>query len=131
MALAILDRSPEKGNEYLPGLKEDVTEMTRLTDDLLQLAREDLLAKTTVAGPTNVAAAVSLAGLGLDQTIVCVVADPSIERSTHEVVAEGEFGRLRFSIEGIPTPENRRTGRLVAMSVVHALRRRTAPLVIG
>src|SRR5436190_19334150 len=61
VALAILDRSPENGCEYLPGLKEDVTEMTRLTDDLLQLAREDLLAKTTVARPTSVAAAVQRA----------------------------------------------------------------------
>ena len=78
----------------------------------------------------NVAAAVSLAGIGLDRTEVCVIADPSIERNRHEVVAEGEFGWLRFEIASIPT-ENPRTGRLVAMSIVHALRRRRAPLVIG
>ena len=58
VALAILDRSPEKGSAYLAGLKEDVTEMTRLTDDLLQLAREELMAQTAVARPTNVAGAV-------------------------------------------------------------------------
>jgi aspartate dehydrogenase len=78
----------------------------------------------------NVAAAVSLAGVGLDATVVRVTADPSIERNTHDVVAEGAFGTLRFSIQNIPT-DNPRTGRLVAMSVVHALRKRSAPLVIG
>jgi aspartate dehydrogenase len=79
----------------------------------------------------NVAAAVSLAGLGLDRTTVCVVADPSLARNTHEVVAEGTFGELRFEIRGIPTEDNPRTGRIVAMSVVHTLRRLNAPLVIG
>jgi aspartate dehydrogenase len=79
----------------------------------------------------NVAAAVSLAGLGLDNTTVCVVADPSLVRNTHEVVAEGTFGELRFEIRGIPSDANPRTGRIVAMSVVHTLRRLRAPLVVG
>jgi aspartate dehydrogenase len=79
----------------------------------------------------NVAAAVSLAGLGLDRTQVRVVADPTLERNCHEVVAEGDFGRLRFEIENVPTDDNPRTGRLVAMSVVQALRRRRARLQVG
>ena len=79
----------------------------------------------------NVAAAVSLAGIGLDRTEVRVVADPELTRNTHEVVAEGTFGELRFHIQGIPTDENPRTGRIVAMSVVSTLRRLRAPLVIG
>ncbi|MBV9327411.1 MAG: aspartate dehydrogenase [Chloroflexi bacterium] len=79
----------------------------------------------------NVAAAVSLAGVGLDRTEVRVIADPSLERNRHEVVAEGDFGRLRFEIENVPSADNPRTGRLVAMSVVQALRRRQARLIIG
>jgi aspartate dehydrogenase len=79
----------------------------------------------------NVAAAVSLAGLGLDRTEVCVIADPNVKRNQHEVVAEGAFGRLRFEIQNVPTDENPRTGRLVAMSIVHALRARRAPLSVG
>jgi aspartate dehydrogenase len=79
----------------------------------------------------NVAAAVSLAGLGLDRTEVCVIADPSVNRNQHEVVAEGTFGELRFEIRNIPSDDNPRTGRLVAMSVLHALRQRHANLVVG
>jgi aspartate dehydrogenase len=66
----------------------------------------------------NVAAAVSLAGIGLDRTEVCVIADPKVDRNRHEVVAQGVFGELRFEISNIPSDENPRTGRLVAMSVV-------------
>jgi aspartate dehydrogenase len=79
----------------------------------------------------NVAAAISLAGIGLDRTEVCVVADPTIDRNSHEVVAEGEFGELRFEIRNIPTDDNPRTGRLVAMSILHCLRRRSAAVVVG
>jgi aspartate dehydrogenase len=79
----------------------------------------------------NVAAAVALAGLGLDRTVVCVIADPGVNRNRHEVVAEGEFGQLRFEIANVPSEGNPKTGKLVAMSVVHALRRRSASLVVG
>jgi aspartate dehydrogenase len=79
----------------------------------------------------NVAAAVSLAGIGLDRTEVCVIADPSVDRNSHEVVAEGDFGNLRFEIHNIPTEANPKTGRLVAMSIVQALRKRHAPMVVG
>jgi aspartate dehydrogenase len=79
----------------------------------------------------NVAAAVSLAGIGFDRTELVVVADPGIDRNRHEVVAEGAFGSLRFEIANVPSDENPRTGRIVAMSVVRALRDRQSGLVVG
>lgn len=79
----------------------------------------------------NVAAAVSLAGLGLDDTEVCVIADPTVDRNQHEVEVTGTFGWMKFEIRGIPTEENPKTGRIVAMSVVSNLLRRTEPLRIG
>lgn len=79
----------------------------------------------------NVAAAVSLAGIGLDATEVCVIADPSVDRNRHEVEVQGTFGWLKFEIRGIPTEENPKTGRIVAMSVVRQLLSRRAPIVVG
>ena len=78
----------------------------------------------------NVCAAVSLAGVGLDRTEMCIVADPGVERNQHEVVAEGEFGRLRFEIQNVPT-EKPATGRIVAMSVYKELMARRAPFSVG
>jgi aspartate dehydrogenase len=80
---------------------------------------------------SNVVAAVSLAGIGFDRTTMRVVADPSAERNHHVVEAEGAFGALRIDIRNIPSDENPRTGRLTAMSVVHALISRGADVVIG
>jgi aspartate dehydrogenase len=79
----------------------------------------------------NVSAAVSLAGIGFDRTEVRVVADPNIDRNTHQVEAEGAFGSLRFEIRNVPTDENPRTGRLTAMSVVSCLLQPRVPLALG
>lgn len=79
----------------------------------------------------NVVAAVSLAGLGFDRTLVRVVADPSVQRNTHEVTAEGDFGELRILMQNVPTEQNPKTGRITALSVIKALRNLTAPVVVG
>lgn len=79
----------------------------------------------------NVAAAVSLAGLGLDRTLVRVVADPSVTRNTHEVIARGYFGEVRIIMQNIPTEANPKTGRIVALGVIKAIRNLTAPVVVG
>jgi aspartate dehydrogenase len=78
----------------------------------------------------NVVAAVSLAGIGLDRTEARVVADPAVVRNTHEVVVEGWFGRLAVTMENIPS-ENPKTGRIVALSLVRALRAYSEPIVVG
>ena len=79
----------------------------------------------------NVAAAVSLAGLGLDRTTLRVLADPDIDRNRHEVEAEGEFGTLRFEIMNVPSADNPKSGSLVAMAIIHQLRQRRGGLIIG
>lgn len=79
----------------------------------------------------NVAAAVSLAGLGLDATRMRVFADPTIQHNTHEVYARGAFGELRLTLKNVPSPDNPKTGRIVALSILKALRQRVAPVVVG
>ena len=79
----------------------------------------------------NVVAAVSLAGLGFDGTTVRVVADPSVTRNIQRVEARGAFGQLQFEIQNVPEPGNPRTGRIVAMSLLHILRMRRATFVVG
>ena len=79
----------------------------------------------------NVAAAVSMAGVGPLRTSIRVIADPEVTRNTHQVVAEGEFGRMELHIENVPTEENPRTGRLTALSVLAYLKQMVSPLRLG
>jgi len=79
----------------------------------------------------NVAAAVSLAGIGFDHTTVRVVADPAVRRNTHEVHARGAFGEFRMQVQNAQSPTNPKTGVVTAMSVLKALRNRHETLLVG
>lgn len=78
----------------------------------------------------NVAAAVSMAGIGLDRTRLRVFADPGVRRNVHQLEVEGEFGSLRVEVQNEPS-EKPNTGRVVPMSVLKALRDLSAPIVVG
>jgi len=79
----------------------------------------------------NVAAALSLAGLGADKTEVRIIADPTTDKNTHEIEAEGDFGKLFVRMENVPSPTNPKTSYMAALSAIALLRRITAPLVVG
>ena len=70
----------------------------------------------------NVAATLSLAGLGPEQTVVRIVADPAAEGNTHEIEAVGAFGVMRFTLENQPHPDNARTSYLAVLAALETLR---------
>lgn len=77
---------------------------------------------------TNIAAAVSLAGLGFDRTRVCVVADPEAERTMHSLQARGGFGQLELTLHNYPHPENPRTSYLACLGAVAAVKNLQGPV---
>jgi aspartate dehydrogenase len=78
----------------------------------------------------NVAAALSLAGIGPERTIVEIWADPTVSRNSHRIEVEADSASFSMSIANVPT-ENPRTGRITALSVIAYLRKVYAPLCVG
>jgi aspartate dehydrogenase len=78
----------------------------------------------------NVAAALSLAGIGPDRTTIEIWADPAVVRNCHFIEVDAEAARFSFTIENVPS-ENPKTGRIVALSVIATLRKLHAPLRVG
>ncbi len=79
----------------------------------------------------NVSAAVSLAGIGPDQTRIRILVVPGGTRNMHDVEVLGEFGRLTTHIENVPTASNPRTGKLAYLSTLAMLQSLATPLQCG
>ena len=79
----------------------------------------------------NVAVALSLAGIGVDSTMVKIIADPDASRTQHEVKVVGKFGELTTVVKNLVHPENPKTSFLAALSAIRTLRKLTEPIQIG
>jgi aspartate dehydrogenase len=69
----------------------------------------------------NIAAALSLAGIGFDRTRLEVVADPALKRNTHTIRVSGMSGDFTVVLENVPSPDNPKTAWLACYSALAAL----------
>ncbi|HJS37903.1 MAG TPA: aspartate dehydrogenase [Burkholderiales bacterium] len=79
----------------------------------------------------NIAAVLSLAGIGFDRTQLEVVADPALTRNTHTIRVSGTTGRFSVILENVPSPDNPKTAWLACYSALAALRALAAPIRYG
>jgi aspartate dehydrogenase len=70
----------------------------------------------------NIAAVLSLAGIGFDRTRLVVVADPALSRNTHVISARGVAGEMSITLQNVPSPDNPKTAWLACYSALAALR---------
>jgi len=127
----LVTRKPPRGLVGAPYLVEhgiDVEAVTEATRVFEGSARDGAAG---FPANVNVAAALSLAGIGPDATRLEIWADPAVTRNMHTITVEADSARFTMTIENIPSEENPRTGKITALSVIAALRRLTAPLVAG
>jgi aspartate dehydrogenase len=70
----------------------------------------------------NIAAVLSLGGIGMERTRLEVVADPGLALNTHTIRVSGAAGRMTLVLENVPAPENPKTSWLACYSALAALR---------
>jgi len=127
----MVTRKPPDGLAGAPHLVENGIDVSALSQPLKVFdgsAREG--AKGFPAN-VNVAAALSLAGIGPDRTHLEVWADPTVSRNTHRITVEADSARFEMTIENIPSGANARTGKITALSALTALKGLTSPLKVG
>ena len=78
----------------------------------------------------NVAAMLALAGLGLDATIVRLVADPEATGNTHQFSVRSNAVDFDMSLTAKPSPRNPRTSASTAYSMARAVLNRFDAIVI-
>ena len=123
-------RKPPGGLEGAPYLLERGISLLVLQDETALFSGSAREACRGFPANVNVTGAVSLAGIGPDQTRVRIFAVPGLARNCHDIDVEGEFGLLHVHIENVPS-ENPRTGKLTALSIVRAVQDVLDPVRIG
>lgn len=79
----------------------------------------------------NVSIVLALAGLGFENTMVKLIADPKAKQNVHEITIQGEFGEATIIVKNNPLPTNPKTSYLAAMSILGTLKRLGNEFYIG
>jgi aspartate dehydrogenase len=79
----------------------------------------------------NIAAVLSMAGVGFDRTRLKVVADPALTHNTHFIEIRGKAGNISIKLENVPAPENPKTAWLACYSGLAALKLIQSPVRYG
>ncbi len=130
-SVRIVTRKPPRGLAGAPLLVERGISVDGLTAPLKVFEGTAREAIRGFPANVNVAVALSLAGIGPDRTMIEIWADPGVTRNTHTIEVRSDSSDLSMTIANIPSEATPATGKVTALSAIAALRRLTAPLVIG
>src|SRR5690606_32410984 len=130
-SVTMVTRKPPGGLAGAPYLAQHGIELDGLTEPKKVFEGSARDGARGFPANVNVAAALSLAGIGPDETRLEIWADPSLDRNTHRIEVDADSARFTPGIAHIPSEENPRTGKNTALSVIAALRGLTSTLKVG
>ena len=117
-----------KGIPYVEGLAIDLATLREPRVLFDGSAREGV---PLFPANVNIAAVLSLAGIGFDRTRLKVVADPALVYNTHYIDIRGKSGNISIKLENVPAPENPKTAWLACYSALAALKAARARVRYG
>lgn len=130
-SVTLTTRKPPSGLAGAPHIAALGIELEKIEKETLLFEGPASEAVKAFPANVNVAATISLAGIGFERTKVRVIADPAISRNIHEITVEGEFGKFFTRVENLPSPSNPRTSYLAALSAISTLKKILNPIQIG
>jgi aspartate dehydrogenase len=129
--VTITTRKPARGLKGAPFVVKNNLDLDRYKEPTEIFSGPAREAIKEFPANVNVAASLSLVGVGFDKTVVKVVVDPTISRNIHEIHVKGDFGEFHSKIENVPSDTNPKTSFLAALSAIATLKQVCEPLKIG
>ena len=117
-----------KGIPYVERLGVDLTALKEALVLFEGTAREGV---PHFPANVNIAAVLSLSGIGFDRTRLKVIADPSLTLNTHHIEMRGKTGNISIKFENVPSPDNPKTSWLACYSALAALKHAKSPVRYG
>jgi aspartate dehydrogenase len=130
-SVTIETRKPPRGLEGAPYLIENGIDVFAISEPTIVFKGNAFDAARGFPANVNVAAALALAGIGPERTMVEIWGDPTVTRNTHTIKVEAAAARLTMTIENVPSEENPRTGKITPLSILACLRGLTSTLKVG
>jgi len=124
-------RKPPKGLTGAPYIVENRIDLDSIKEERVIFEGSTLDAVKGFPKNINVAAALSLAGIGPAKTRVRIMTSPEYTTNSHEIEVIGDFGRLLARTENVPSPTNPKTSYLAILSAAATLRGLLYPIRIG
>jgi aspartate dehydrogenase len=124
-------RKPPRGLEGSPHVIKNKIDLSSIKE--ATQIYEGTAADAIAAFPANVnvAVALALAGIGVADTKVRVIVDPFAQRNSHEIIAEGQAGKITATVENMPAPTNPKTSWTAALSAIQKIRGLNDPISLG
>lgn len=130
-SVVMVTRKPPAGLRGAPYLVANDISVERLTEPLRVFAGTAREAVKGFPANVNVVAALSLAGIGPDRTMIEIWADPTVDRNRHRIEVDSDSATFSMEIANIPSDDNPKTGRITALSVLAAIRKLSQSVLIG
>lgn len=127
----IATTKPPKGYTGAPYVIAHDIDLEAITENTCIFSGDAVSASKGFPANINVAATLSLAGIGPEETKVEIWADPNAKGNTHEITVESAYSTMRSRIENMPDPANPKSSILAAQSIVATLRDMTSALVVS
>lgn len=129
--VTLITRKPPSAFEDIPYLEEKGIIMENIQNPKVIFEGTAREAVKLFPKNVNVAATVSLSGIGFDKTKVTIVADPTTSQNHHTIVAKGNFGTMRAEMNNLPFEKNPKTSKIAAQSAVSALGKIVSSIWVG
>jgi aspartate dehydrogenase len=115
-SVKLTTRKPIAGLVGAPYLIKNNIDLKLIKKDKIVFQGTALQAVANFPTNINVAAILSIAGIGAKKTSVCIVASPETKRNIHTIEIEGDFGTILTCTENVPSKLNPKTSVMAILS---------------